>query len=216
MIVFSIIIFNNINVTFGQVNNQYALDMRDSSTYMTSCGTINPAQWTVKKDSCAIYTPTLFTADSARYIHISVRVNQSGNLKPTDKALIQYQLNSGVWITKSTMMGSGLTSVFSYDDSIKIGSNDFFRIRIVLVNSNQNEFWSIKNGDIIIAPIIISTVTPVTLLNFSLKKENTKVVLNWATATETNNDFFNIETHYRPFALRKHSMHLKEQEIVIM
>jgi len=37
------------------------------------------------------------------------------------------------------------------------------------------------------------TVLPVTLLNFSAKRSGSSVLLNWATATELNNDHFTIE-----------------------
>lgn len=179
--------------SYGQINNEYILELKDSSTFNVTCGNIVPAQWTVKNDSCILSTPTLFSAVSNKYVPYIVRINQSGNLTSNDHAYVQHQINGGAWITDTMIFGIGLTNVFFYSDSILLGSSNTFKIRIAMENNKTSEFWAIKNGDITIKNVSYNNPLPVTLINFNVRLGHTSVIINWTTASEINNDYFIVE-----------------------
>ncbi len=51
-------------------------------------------------------------------------------------------------------------------------------------NPTSKPFWSISN---------VASALPIELLDFNVKCENQKTIINWSTASEFNNDYFNIE-----------------------
>ncbi len=75
-----------------------------------------------------------------------------------------------------------------YDISgIAAGQSDV-RVRFTYANTDWNYFWAIDN-----VTIYGNGEVPVELTNFAANVINNQVVLNWATATETNNSGFAIE-----------------------
>ncbi len=64
------------------------------------------------------------------------------------------------------------------------------------ISSNGTVIASGSNTGVAVGPVNVSACTtlPITLLSFDVKKGNTNDVnINWATASEINNDFFTIE-----------------------
>lgn len=177
----------------GQTNGVYALDLKDSTSYNVTCGSINPAQWSVKNDSCILSTPALYSASPIKYVPYAIKINQSGNLTADNNAYIQIQVNGGAWVTKAAIIGLGLTNVFTYNDSVLLGSGMTIKIRVIMENNKMNEFWAIKNGEITISNVTCCTALPVTFLDFNLWVNYTSVFVNWKTASETNNDYFTVE-----------------------
>ena len=174
----------------------YTLNYKDPSTYTVTCGSVNPAQWEVKNDSCILYTPVFYpdtgSADSIMVSFI-VRINQSGNLNPEDNAYIHHRRNSGTWEQNQKYDGNSVTYVFTYSDSMKIAKTDNFQFRIILQNNSKTNFWQIKDGDIQVYNVRYGGTLPVEFLYVEAIQEESAVLINWATASETNNDFFTIE-----------------------
>lgn len=174
----------------------YTLDFKDASTYSVTCGSVNPAQWEVKNDSCILYTPVFYPSSGegdSIMVSFTIRINQSGNLDPTDNAYIHHQINSGTWNLNKKYDGVDYSCVFTYTDSMKVAKTDNFRFRIALQNNNKTNFWQIKDGNIEVHNVTYGSPLPVELLNFSGKADKNFVLLQWSTASEVNNDFFAIE-----------------------
>ena len=191
----SLVIFFLILSSLTIAQNTYQLDFADPTTYSVTCGSVNPAQWTVKNDSCLLYTPYLYPTGTEDSINVKfiIRINQSGNLDATDNCYIQHQINDGTWVTDTALVGLGLDAVFTLDDSMKLSRTDFFRFRIAMETNDQTQFWAIKDGDIIISNVSTTGTLPVEFLEFSGKINNDKILLSWSTASEVNNDFFTVE-----------------------
>lgn len=188
------ILLNLYSIAFAY--NSYTLNFKSSLTYMTSCGTVNPAQWEVKDDSCLLYTPFFFPVEGdgdSLNVTFSIRINQSGNLSSTDNAYIFVQLNSGSWRLLTCYDGAGEAAVFTYASSMNVSRTDDFRFIIAMENTNKTNFWQIKDGDIHVENVIVSDPMPVELMNFTGQPQNEFVLLQWVTASETNNDYFSIE-----------------------
>jgi hypothetical protein len=196
-----LIIFSNILNIKAQ---DYTLDFKDPSSYSVTCGSINPAQWEVKKDSCVLYTPTLYPVTGGLdsiMVYFTVKINQSGNLSTTDNAYIHMKRNSGPYVMKRLYQGAGSPCVVEYKDSAKMAKNDNFEFRIIMENNDKTKFWQIKDGDITVVNATSSSILPVELLTFTAKIDRNSIILNWITASETNNDYFVIEKtpDFKPF-----------------
>lgn len=178
-------------------SQDYTLNYKDPTTFSVTCGSVNPAQWEVKNDSCILYTPVFYPtsegAGDSIMVSFTVRINQSGNLEPTDNAYIHSQLNSGSWGLHKKYDGEDHSCVFTYSDSMKVAKTDNFRFRIALQNDSKTNFWQIKDGDIQIHNVTYGGSLPIDLVNFSGQAENNTVILNWSTASEVNNDYFTVE-----------------------
>ena len=71
--------------------------------------------------------------------------------------------------------------------AIAAGKSDV-RVRFTYANTGWNWYWAIDN-----VSVYGTGAVPVELTSFEAKAVDNKVVLNWATATETNNSGFAIE-----------------------
>ncbi len=76
----------------------------------------------------------------------------------------------------------------TYDITSLAAGKDNVKVRFTYANTGWNWFWAIDN-----VTVFASGAIPVELTNFDAKAMDNKVVLNWATATETNNSGFAIE-----------------------
>jgi len=176
----------------------YTLNFKDPTTYTTTCGSVNPAQWEVKNDSCILFTPVFYpdpdagTGDSIM-VSFTIRINQSGNLNPDDNAYIHQQINGGTYRQARKYDGNTVSCVFIYTDSMKVAKTDNFRFRIALQNNSKTNFWQIKDGDIQINNVKYGGAMPVEFLNVNAASDNDHIDVSWKTASETNNDFFTIE-----------------------
>ena len=175
---------------------QYTVDFSNSSTYTTTCGSVNAAQWEVRNDSCTLYTPVLYPSignSDSTMVKFSVRINQSGNLDNSDKVYIYVQIGSGSYELKKIYSGARHANVFAYDDSEKVSIADNFKFIIVMHNNSKSNFWQIKTGGISVANVTTASHLPIELLSFNAIPINNSVLLKWVTASETNNDYFTIE-----------------------
>lgn len=187
----------------------YNVNWSDTSTFKTSCGTVVPAKWSVKNESCEMTTPH-FRAEAAEgcNVNFNFRINQSGNGDSTDKCYTYHQIDHGDWVLDTIIVaGVGTPSVRSIIDSVYLDYGHFVQFKIRMSTNSQTEFWAIQGGGMQVSdgdstannisfwtgnPPPIPSL-PVELITFNGTIINGAVVLNWATASETNNDYFTIE-----------------------
>lgn len=123
------------------------------------------------------------------------RLNQSGNLDIEDNAYIQYQVNDGEWVTQYALSGYGLDAVWYNSFMVKLYFNEYVRFRVVYETNDNTEFWALQNGDINITGdfTVYSSFLPVEFISLTSLSDEKTIVLNWITASETNNDYFTVE-----------------------
>jgi hypothetical protein len=111
-----LLLSNNVNA-----QNYYSLQFSDTSTYDNTCGTVKPSQWSVKNDSCILYTP-YFRNESPGCTNVvyDFLINQSGNGDVDDHVYIQYQLDGGPWITDTLLFASNYAAVHNLTGTINI------------------------------------------------------------------------------------------------
>lgn len=154
--------------------------------------------WTVKNDSCILYTSYLRVEVDSSVLTCDFRLNQSGNLDIEDNAYIQYQVNDGGWVTDTAISGYGLASVWFRSFPLTLYYGDCIQFRVIYETNNNTEFWALQNDDISISGNFEvysepPDPMPVEFLFISSEKKNSSIQIVWITATETNNDYFSIE-----------------------
>lgn len=102
--------------------------------------------------------------------------------------------NAGAWVNVATHTGVRNNVLYSY---IIPNTVTRFRFRLITdatINSYGFPFTNVYYYDIDYFNITCSSVLPIELLYFSGAQKSCKQnILSWATATETNNDHFEIE-----------------------
>jgi len=175
------------------VSVQYTLDFNDSQTYSATCGAVNSTQWTVSNKCCSLLIPDLIVADPANTsIPVYMTINQSGNLEPEDSIVFMYQINSDPWVLDTVVYGDGGTSVRVINETISTRYNDTLRLVIVAECDKDNEFWSIKSGEIELDYVVLESALPVEMMYFNAdyNRVDNAVSLLWATASENNSSHF--------------------------
>jgi hypothetical protein len=175
----------------------YNLNFADPNSYSTTCGKLT-SWWTVKKDSCLLTTAFMRVEVDSSVLSCDFRLNQSGNLDLEDNAYIQYQINDGGWVTDTAISGYGLASVWFRSFPLTLYFGDYIQFRIIFETNDNTEFWGLQNGDISISGDFEVYPTnpgpmPVEFISVNCITGINSMILNWATASETNNDFFIIE-----------------------
>lgn len=195
IVAFISIFLLNPRSVYSQCTSAYQLDWSNPATYSVNCGTVVPAQWTVKRDSCNYWSPVInvggMIGEPDKVVSITVRINQSGNLTNNDFAWVRFLVNGSLRKVK-VVRGDTVSAVFSYTDTIHVPAGGFFQIHIALKTDLNTEFWQIKNGDI--SGCISSTGTlPVKMLYFDVIDNKSSALLKWSTGAELNNHFFKIQ-----------------------
>lgn len=196
----------------------YIVNWSDTSTYRVNCGKVIPAQWSVKNDSCVMLTPFLrVEAASGCQVSFTFRINQSGNGESTDKCYVWHSVDDAEWISDTVITAGQNPAVFSYSDQVLLNYGHFIRFRVAMRTNSNTEFWAIKGGDITVTdgnnsltmimpyssrpPLLPDSdpYLPVELLIFTAQSGNEAVNISWATASETNNDYFSVEKSFNGF-----------------
>lgn len=180
------------------ISANYVVDFSNPMTYQTTCGTVQPSQWSVSGQTCELLLPPLkATTDSIIAIHYLFRINQSGNLYKWDELTLMFKTGiNGSWQTDTTITGQINNNVRDISGSLLLAKSDTLHFKVVAHTRNTSGFWAVKTGDINISgvtPVYFSL--PVELLNFSgnhNQKENENEI-SWSTASETNNSHFVLE-----------------------
>lgn len=80
-----------------------------------------------------------------------MKINQTGQLSCTNTAWIHYTINGGTtWIPLDTIVGCEQTANTSYWYYPEIPNNSTFQLRVTFDNGAPNDWWQIKDGDIVI------------------------------------------------------------------
>lgn len=173
----------------------YLLDWSDPSTYTVTCGSVNAAQWTVKNDSCNYFSPIVLVGgvegEPDYSMSLTIRINQSGNLLPADKAVVYFKRNGIVTMTEMAS-GDTMAAVWTLTRTLSVGATDTVEIRIALKTGHNTRFWQIKNNDVTIV-FTPPSALPVTLKSFTGYAAGSVAKLKWTTYSEVNNDYFVVE-----------------------
>ena len=132
LILILLFVFTAISSEISNAQNTFTLNLKDTSTYQTTCGKVISSQWSVKNDSCLLYTP-YFRKETAGCQNDSYdfKINQSGNGDASDVAYVQYELN-GTWVTDTVLHASAYSAVHQLTGTIQVCYGDVIRIRIIL------------------------------------------------------------------------------------
>ncbi|MDD5571515.1 MAG: T9SS type A sorting domain-containing protein [Bacteroidales bacterium] len=174
----------------------YSMDFKDTATYRKTCGEITPDHWKVKNETCVLSTPNLKAngdGDSV-WVKYTLRVNQSGNLENIDTMHFRHKINQRAWEHDITFHGDGTNNVFGFIDSVKMKSNDTVKFDMIGFTGTQSKFWQIKNGDFSVeGAAMAGAPMPIELASFDVSSVDNYVLLEWATYSEANNDYFTVE-----------------------
>lgn len=174
--------------------SQYVLNFSDPTTYHTTCGSVNSAQWTVNSGTCTLYTPILTPSDTGSIeTNYTIRINQKGNMSANDKLYFQIKISNNDWYTDTILLGNVSNNVRDISGSVELEYNDYVVFRFVAEINSAQGFWAIKSGDIVVNNVSRGGFLPVTYASFSGYNENASTFLQWTTFSEVNNDFFTLE-----------------------
>lgn len=194
---YTLLVLLLISINLPKLSAQYIIDFSNPQTYMVSCGDVVPSQWSVKTQTCQLSLPPLvLVASSSMNINYTLKINQSGNLESDDKMIVMHKINSGDWVIDTIVVGNNINSVRLVTGIMHIDVADTVFFKAVANTNASNEFWAIKSGDIEISNLTpIYFPLPVELIQFDAlyDQDNRVVNIQWATASESNNDFFTIE-----------------------
>ncbi|MFH0865226.1 MAG: hypothetical protein V1904_03470 [Bacteroidota bacterium] len=190
-------LFLILTINSGLSYANYNLNFADPNSFSITCGKLT-SWWTVKNDSCILYTAFMRVEVDSSVLTCDFRLNQSGNLDLTDNAYIQYQVNDGGWVTDTCVSGYGLDAVWFRSFPLTLYYGDYIQFRVIYETNDQTEFWGLQNGDISISGDFVIYPTapgplPVEFIDVSSLASENYIIVNWSTASETNNDYFTIE-----------------------
>jgi len=180
------------------ISANYVVDFSNPMTYQTTCGTVQPSQWSVSGQTCELLLPPLkATTDSVVTVNYIFRINQSGNLYKWDNLSLMYKMGiNGAWHSDTTIIGQINNNVRDISGSFTLSKGDTLHFKVVAYTRSTSGFWAVKTGDINISGVTpVYFPLPVNLLDFSgeYNIENNMNKISWSTASETNNSHFILE-----------------------
>lgn len=129
----------------------YQFDVKDTTTFTTTCGTTTGSYWRTVDDSCSITfgTDTLPNCQNPVLIPVEITINASGNLECDDMVYMEYKCG-GSWIMFDTLFGCNLNNVQTYLYDISCPMSTVFELRVTFVTDHNTEKLDIRDGDITI------------------------------------------------------------------
>jgi len=124
---------------------------------------------------------------------------------------VEYQIDGGAWIQISNQFGGGSHTI-DYTTSGNSGSGTISQvglsgntlsIRVCVDTNTSSELTRLDNVDVPEVGVTVAGVLPVELTSFNVEKLKESVKLSWSTATETNNDRFEIEHYFNEKGFEK-------------
>ncbi len=178
----------------------YNFNISDKTSYSTSCGYQDGSAWKVVKNSCNFYTPLANVGgkpgEPKKWVDISIRLGNSGNMAEKDFAWIFYYVNGKAQATK-TIKGNEVDQQLDFKDSVAVPAGGTFKLRIAFVCDEQDEFWKLTNGDLTTCVRAVEGETTVTTTVITGKitfiKEREVVKLMWYAPAGPSGNYFQIE-----------------------
>jgi hypothetical protein len=184
----------------------YVLDFSDPTTYSITCGKINPGQWSVKNDTCSLYTSYIMAdVSGSADVEFTFSVNQSGNGDVYDKGYVYHAIDGGAWEADTVWTAGGAPAVYELKTTVSLEYGHYVQFSVKLATNDKTEFWAIfdggihatdgddSNNNIHAYQTKPGSGLPVALVQFTGTSENGNAILNWSTASEINNDYFIVE-----------------------
>ena len=175
-----------------------------TSEYNVSCGNTSASHWVVSDDTCDFKTSSIDlggTIGNVVATPISIDVNPAGNLVDCDDyIIIQYRIDSTTWVTQDSINACDSnfnTSVQTFNFNVVCGDTSAIEVRVLMAVGDNNSTGGsspekmriMDNGICVGLPFTL----PIELIDFSAQVVDNDVIINWTTASETENNFFTIE-----------------------
>ncbi len=164
-------------------------DFKTSGGVFTSSGDID-------EEICWV-SPVLDISMAGSNVDFNLDVTYTGlDNTSTDYVDVQYNINGGSWTTaQPNLVGTGGRTINSGTGSTNVAesglSGNTLQIRVCTDFNSQSENFSIDNVNV---PDANVTILPVTLVSFTAEQAADRVLLEWVTNSELNNEKFEIET----------------------
>jgi hypothetical protein len=185
-------------IMLAQPQSNYKFNSQEQDGFSVSGGLLDETGWTVNSTSSNFYTNlTKPDAEMESVLDVSIKIRNSGNLDNRDFAWIFYYVNGNIILTK-TLRGDKTPAAFDLIDSIAVPADGNFKIRIAFVSDENDEFWRLNNGELIIhkrgsdeTAEELPATPPPDLITAS--RIGNKVKIRWSTAFEEQCNYFLIE-----------------------
>jgi hypothetical protein len=150
--------------------------------------TIYTAGYNSVNNSGGGWVETLITVDISLHTAITIDVDygETGVLEKLDQFQIHYRVDAGVW-NKPVKIKNDMASDASFSVAGLEGAS--LEILFRMDNDDAGEVWWYDNLIVTGTPISL----PVELLYFTAKSDDTIIVFSWATGSEVNNDYFELQ-----------------------
>ena len=153
-------------------------------------------------------TPLLNISTVAGNVSFSVDLEWVGH-DVSDYIDVEYQIDGGAWIQIPNQFGGG-THTIDYLVNSQSGSATISESGLsgtstlsvrVCVDTNTSSGGESTTIDDVSVPEVGVSVLPVELISFEAEKKDREVMLKWATASELNNEKFEVQhsTNEKPF-----------------
>lgn len=160
----------------------------------------------------ASWTTNAIDITSCDALSISFNITESGTMEAcgtgcnsADFVAFEYSIDGGGWISPPNSYSCGgscapssgraiadddVTSLNYSTGCVGLGGGSSLRLRIQTQCWAASEYWRIDN-------VVVScdgcNTLPIELKSFNATKKNSEVLLEWETASESNNDYFTVE-----------------------
>ena len=156
-------------------------------TFSISAETITTSGYNSVTNSGGAWDETLITVDISLHTAITFDVDygEDGDAEKFDKFEIHYRLDGGVWDKPVKIKNDQAPASLSLTGL----EGALLEIKIRMLNDDNAETWWYDNLIVTGTPIPL----PVELLYFTVKEDVDHIIFDWATASEINNEYFEIE-----------------------
>lgn len=136
----------------------------------------------------SIWTSEVIDVSAYSVIDIGVTVEEVGNIEPEDFVDVEYSLNGGAW----TDMTNG-----QHNDDFggPLLATDNLTGVLTTVQIRVKSYSDANGEQIIFDDVYVNGITPlpVELIYFNSTIDDTNTTFEWATASEINNDYFELQ-----------------------
>jgi hypothetical protein len=196
--------FDYDNTNWWGVNVNLAYDLNNDGNYNATCNT-NDANELGLGLIIGTNNITLNTANGSAILATGARPSTTGGIWHRYRIIIDLAANSGAgagYVCYRNLNSSGswtpiaaLQNINMNINSASINQNNLQNLNGIVVQQEAGGVGVIDNISVVTingSTPTCSTILPIELLNFDAECKNKNIYLNWTTASETNNDYFEI------------------------
>lgn len=208
--VFMVSFFSNYNEQVENDGQLYHLELSDPSSFSVSCADQLNSKWRIENKVCSLETQSITlpmgtNPSSMLDIPVSLNLAGSGNLENNDGYILEYATDN-TWKTIEKKEGTVIPKEYTYFTYLvkNIPSGTDISFRLILMTNEPGERITLQCNDstdfCVGTPFYAGTgkkfigiPEPVTLSDFTGTISEGKILLQWETLKEFNNDYFTLE-----------------------